>query len=143
MINIYIYMYYSYIHYSKYSDRLWCLHDTTCVVCVTNDHGYVSLFVFTIRYFPHSWLVTWFVIRVTWRVPQLLKLAEHLSSPPGFIGVHVPRFLIFCVMYCRSLFVSFLLAIVLSVILRFKASDYPFGIFKVLLHVNVISCIHV
>jgi len=37
---------------------------------------------------------------------------------------------------CRSLFVLlsfFLLAIVLSVILRFMDSDYPFGIFKLFL----------
>jgi hypothetical protein len=31
---------------------------------------------------------------------------------------------------CRSLFVLFLFIIVLSVLLRFTASDYPFGIFK-------------
>ena len=33
-------------------------------------------------------------------------------------------------MFCRSLFVPFLLAIVLSFLLRFMDSDYPFGIFK-------------
>jgi hypothetical protein len=33
-------------------------------------------------------------------------------------------------MFCRSLFVLFLLAIVLSVLLRFTDSDYHFGIFK-------------
>jgi hypothetical protein len=33
-------------------------------------------------------------------------------------------------MFCRSLFVLFLLAIVLSVLLRFTNSDYPFGILK-------------
>jgi hypothetical protein len=40
-------------------------------------------------------------------------------------------------MFCRSLFVLlyfFLLAIVLSVILRYTDSDYPFGIFKLFLH---------
>ena len=39
----------------------------------------------------------------------------------------------FMCMICRSLFVLlsfFLLAIVLSVLLRFTVSDYPFGIFK-------------
>ena len=44
----------------------------------------------------------------------------------------VARSLVFCVMFCRSLFVLFLLAIVLSVI-RFTASDYRFGIFKLFL----------
>jgi len=31
-------------------------------------------------------------------------------------------------MFCRSLFVRFLLAVVFSVLLRFTASDYSFGI---------------
>ena len=33
-------------------------------------------------------------------------------------------------MFCRSLFVLFLLAIVLSVLLRYTDSDYPFGVHK-------------
>ena len=33
-------------------------------------------------------------------------------------------------MFCKSLLVLFLLAIVLSVLLRYTDSDYPFGIFK-------------
>ena len=36
-------------------------------------------------------------------------------------------------MFCRPLLVLFLLAIVLSVLLRFTISDYPFGIFRLLL----------
>ena len=35
--------------------------------------------------------------------------------------------------YCRSLFVLFLLTILLSVLLRFTDSDYTFGIFKLFL----------
>ena len=50
--------------------------------------------------------------------------SEHLS--------HVARSLVVCVMFCRTLFILFLLAIVLSVFLRFMASDYIFGIFKLL-----------
>jgi hypothetical protein len=38
----------------------------------------------------------------------------------------------FCIVVC--LFVVFLLVIVLSVLLRFTDSDYPFGIFKLFLH---------
>ena len=41
-------------------------------------------------------------------------------------------------MFCRSLFVLFLLAIVLSVLLRFTDSDYPSGIFKLFLKMNII-----
>jgi hypothetical protein len=43
-------------------------------------------------------------------------------------------------MFCRSLFVPlyfFLLAIVLSVVLRFTDSDYPFGIFKLFLAMHI------
>jgi hypothetical protein len=42
-------------------------------------------------------------------------------------------------MFCRSLcfFVLFLSAIVLSVLLRYTDSDYPFGIFKLFFNVLV------
>jgi hypothetical protein len=46
-----------------------------------------------------------------------------------FSEVRVTRSLVLCVLFCRSLFVLFLLVIVSSV-LRFTDSDYPFGIFK-------------
>ena len=42
---------------------------------------------------------------------------------PSFSGVRVARFLVFDVLLCRLLFVLFLLAIVLSVLLRFMTSD--------------------
>jgi hypothetical protein len=59
-------------------------------------------------------------------------------------GVRVDRSFVLC-MFCSSLFVPlyfFLLAIVMSVLLRFTDSDYPFGIFKlffsfVVCHVHV------
>ena len=50
-----------------------------------------------------------------------------------FSGVRVNRSLVLYVC-CRSLFVLFLLAIVLSVLLRYTDSDYPFGIFKLFLY---------
>ena len=95
--------------------------------------------------FPHSWLITGFVTRLTIGVPLvdqvLLTLPEHLSSPPGFQwGSHYSIFSFIC-MFCRSLFapvVLFLLAIVLPVLLRFTDSDYPFGIFKLFLTFNCI-----
>ena len=46
--------------------------------------------------------------------------------------IDVTQYLVFNIVFCRSLFctcVLFILTIVLSV-LRFTASDYPFGIFK-------------
>ena len=66
---------------------------------------------------------------------ELITLPEHLSSPPGFSGVLVTQSLVLYVMFSRSLFVLFLLAIVLSV-LRFTDSDYPFGIFKLFYDTN-------
>ena len=74
----------------------WLLLD----ICVTNDHGYVSLVVSTSRAFPHSRLTTRFVTRLTRWVPlvqqELLTLSEHLSSPPVFSWVRVTRS---CVLY--------------------------------------------
>jgi hypothetical protein len=57
---------------------------------------------------------------------ELLTPPEHQSLPPVFSRVGVARSLVFCVMFCRSLLV--LPAIVLTVLLRFTVSDYPFGI---------------
>jgi hypothetical protein len=59
---------------------------------------------------------------------ELLTLLEDLSSPLIFSGVRVTRFL---VLVCP--FVLVLLAIVLSVLLRYTDSDYPFGIVKLFL----------
>jgi hypothetical protein len=61
---------------------------------------------------------------------EMLILPEHPSSPLVYSGVHVAGSSVFCVMFCRSWFIFFLLAIVLSVLHHFTASDYPFGIFK-------------
>jgi hypothetical protein len=77
---------------------------------VTNDNGYVTFVVYTSRSFPHSWLITGFVTRLTGRVPlvkqELLILPEHLSSPPVFSGVRVTRSVDLCVCFVdRSLFV--------------------------------------
>ena len=51
---------------------------------------------------------------------ELLTLPEHLS----FSGIRVTRSLVLCVFF-RSLFVLFLLAIVLSVLLRYMVSGCP------------------
>jgi len=39
--------------------------------------------------------------------PYLLRPALHMSSPRCFSGVRVARSLVFCVVFCRSLFVLF------------------------------------
>jgi hypothetical protein len=56
-----------------------------------------------------------------------------------FSGVRVTRSLVLYVCFvghCLS-FCTFLLAIALSVLLRYTDSDYPFGIFKLLLHMKI------
>ena len=72
-------------------------------ICVTNDQGYVPLVVNTSRSFPHSWLITGFVTRLTRRVPlveqELLTLPEHLSSSLVFSGVRVTRSLVLYVCF--------------------------------------------
>ena len=59
---------------------------------------------------------------------ELLTLPEHLISTTVFSVVRVAQSVVFCGMFCRSFFV--LLAIVLSVLLWFATSDYPFGTFN-------------
>ena len=72
-------------------------------ICVTNDHRYFPLVVNTSQFFPHSWLITRFVTRLTRRVPlveqELLTLPEHLSSPPVFSWVRVTLSLDLCVCF--------------------------------------------
>jgi hypothetical protein len=70
---------------------------------------HVSLVVSASRSFPHSWLFSGFVIRLTRRLPlvepELPTLPEHMSSPAVIRGVRVTRFLVLWCMFCRSLFV--------------------------------------
>ena len=66
---------------------------------------------------------------------ELITLPEHLSSHPVLRGIRVTLSSFICnvleVVVCP--FVLFLLAIVLSVLLRFSDSDYPFIIFELFL----------
>ena len=69
-----------------------------------------SVFVMiTIWSFPHSYLIIESTTRVTRPVllveQELITLPEHLRSLPVIGGVRVARSLIFCVVFCRSLFV--------------------------------------
>ena len=90
----------------------------------------VPFVIITIRSFPYTWLFTGLVTRVTWGLPLVEQ--ELLTFPPlVFSGIHIAQSLVFCVVFCRSLFV--LLAIALYALLRFTVSDYPFGIFKLIL----------
>ena len=106
-----------------------------------------SLVINTSRTFPQSWLINGFVTRFIRRVSlveqELLTFSDHLSTHPIFLwGSCYPIFSFMCVL-CRSLFVAFvhfLLAMLLSALLRFTDSDYLFGIFKLFLqkyHINM------
>ena len=63
------------------------------------------------------------------------SLPDHPSAPPVLNGVRAAQCLVFCVVFCRSLFIffPFSLAIFPSVLHRFIVSDYSFGIFKLFL----------
>ena len=87
-------------------------------------------------HYTKNYSLVYFAIMVTRRShveQELVSLPEHLSSPQVFSGVRVVRSLVFCALFCRSLFVLFRLVIVLSVLLRFVVYDYPFGFFKLFL----------
>jgi hypothetical protein len=94
------------------------------------------MYLFTYTCVQHDFHIRWYscCLQVTWQVPlveqELLTILEHLCSALVLSGVHVVQSLVFCLVFCRSLFVFFLLAIILSFFLWFTASDYPFGIFK-------------
>ena len=67
---------------------------------------------------------------------DLLTIPEHrIPFSSGFTGVRVAQSIVFCIMFCRSLFILlfiFHLTSVLSV-LRFTASDYHFNSFKLVM----------
>ena len=69
----------------------------------SDDHGYVPLVVYTSRSFPHSWLITVFVTRLTRRVSlveqELPTPPELPSSPPVFSGIHVTRSYVLCLCF--------------------------------------------
>ena len=92
--------------------------------------------------FPHYWLITRFVTRVTQWVPlvkqELLTFPKHLRSPPSFLwdSSYSILFSVYCFviiaclsspffwpLYCLPFFKSWLL------ITPLVASDYPFSIF--------------
>ena len=88
-----------------------------CNVCVTNHHSYVPFVVNTSRYFP-PWLITGFVTGATSKAGT-----TYPSGAPEFTHGSCYSIFSFMCMFCRSLFV--LLAIVLSVLLRFTDSGLP------------------
>jgi hypothetical protein len=73
--------------------------------------------------------------RVTRRVShveqKLIILPEHIRLSPFLSGFRIARSLVFCVLFCRTLFVFFLLDIMLSILLLYlRFLIIRFGIFK-------------
>ena len=64
---------------------------------------------------------------------ELLTLPEHLSSPPGFGWVRVPRSLVLCICFVDCCLPLCLFCFGDCVLLRFTDSDYSFGIVKLFL----------
>ena len=126
----------------KFYGRHYWLGSPLYYICVTNDHRYVPLVVNTSRSTPHSWLITGFVTRLTWRVllveQELLILPEHLTSSQVFSGVRVIESLVLCVCFvdrCLPFWSFFFwpLCCLFFFDLRNRItpySDYPFGIFN-------------
>ena len=75
-------------------------------------HGYVPLVVDTYRSFRHSWLITWFVARLTRRMPLVEHTSgagiahppEHLNSSPVFSAVRVTQSLVLYVCFVDHCF---------------------------------------
>jgi hypothetical protein len=72
-----------------------------------NDHEYVPFVVYTSWFFPHPWLVTGFVTRLTQWVSlveqELITVRCTWVQPQCFCGIRVTRSLVFCVVLRRSL----------------------------------------
>ena len=66
---------------------------------------------------------------------ELFTLPEHLSSPPVFSWVRVALSLVFCVVFCRSLFFVFFCPFSFGHCVVCPSSNYGciFGIFKLFL----------
>jgi len=65
--------------------------------------------------------------------PELSTLPEHLSSSSVLNGVRVAQSLVFYVVFCRSYLFFYFGYCIVCPWLRFMASDYLFGIFKLFL----------
>ena len=76
-------------------------HNDLCNICVTNDHRYVPLVASTSRSFPHSWLITRFVNRVTQWVPLMEQGTAYPSGAPEFTPGFYARMLIIIYQYFK------------------------------------------
>jgi hypothetical protein len=140
--------------FRKYQANIYVVYTSTWVFWTRQDKLDIPFHTFRSR------LTRW----VPLMEQELLILPKHLRSPPVFSGVCVTRSIVFCVCFidrclsfctfswghcivCSSSIYRFwlplwyLVAIVLSVLLRYTDSDYPFGIFKLFLDQIRVLCV--
>jgi hypothetical protein len=74
-------------------------------------HSLPDLVLYTVITTNHTcslWLITSFVTRITRSVPlakqEMYILPEYLSTTQVFIGVDIAQSVVFCLVFCRSLF---------------------------------------
>jgi hypothetical protein len=119
-------MIFEHYQYPNFSFEKWTLHDNVLLrakgfywLCWNHhfklyDHHHDLILVITFQSFPHSWLITGCGAKMQ-RKNRLLSGAPEFT--PGFIRGSCYSIFSFTCMFCRSLFVLFLLGIVLSVLL--------------------------
>ena len=86
-------------------------------------------------------LTRWCLCRIA--VTQQVPLVEQNCLPFQNTWVHprfIAQYLVFCLVFCTSLFVILSFFFVLSVLLWFTSSDYPFSIFNFLAHLAFRPC---
>ena len=81
-------------------DKLCLCHKWPWICSTCRKHLQVLYFILV-----YKWLITRVTQQVSLVEHELPTLLEHLSSLPAFREVHVTRSLVFCVVFCRSLFV--------------------------------------
>jgi hypothetical protein len=95
----------------SFNEGLWCNDQCQIPQNVSNNEHLQRTAKLScwLRDCSESWLHNGFVTRVKRRVPhveqELFTLPGHPSSHSIFSGVRVARSLVFCVLFCRSLFV--------------------------------------
>jgi hypothetical protein len=88
----------------------------------------------TLIYFLFFSLLGYFIHTIRGWMSPYCWLFQTTRAHPRVSGVRVAQSLVFCVVYLRSMLVFSLLVIVLSALLRFTASDYHFGVFKLFIY---------
>jgi hypothetical protein len=110
-------------------------------VCVVFPYQIMCMSYFHIRLYLCRLTIT---RRTSLMSQELLSIPKHVNSPPIFSGVHVAQPKVVCVVFCRSFlltifgFYFLLVNAILSVRLRFTASDYPFGILDLQLLITLL-----